>query len=99
MQNIKIQISGKVYKVGFRYFIKQMAEKFGVAGTVKYSPDHKVIVEASGSNIALNQLIVYCRLGCFGAEVENISIVETNNLHQHSFNIQFDDKLNEAQKQ
>lgn len=75
-----------------------MAEKFGVVGTVKYSPDHKVIVEASGSDIALNKLIAYCRLGCFGAEVENISIIETNNLHLHSFNIQFDDKLNETQK-
>ena len=94
MKNIKIQISGKVYKVGFRYFVKQMAEKLGVAGTVKYSPDHKVIIEASGSDMALNQLIGFCRLGCLGAEVENISVTENNNQHQHSFNILYDSNLN-----
>ena len=96
MQNITIQISGKVYKVGFRYFIKQMAEKLDVAGCVKYSPDHKVIVEASGSKVDLDQLIGYCRLGCFGSDVENISVSENNNPHKNSFDIQFNDKLNKT---
>lgn len=91
MQSIKIEITGKVYKVGFRYFIKQMAERLGVSGTVKYSDDHTIIIEASGRDTALNRLIGYCRLGCLGADVKNISVTECSTRYEHSFIIQFED--------
>ena len=87
MQNLYIQITGKVHKVGFRYFIKQMAEKYSISGIVKYSSDKSLLVEASGKEKSLNKFISFCRLGCIGSEVENISISEMPSTWRQTFEI------------
>ncbi len=53
-----------------------MAENLGVSGSVKYSHDHSVFIEVSGNEKSLDKFIGYCRLGCIGSEVENISLSE-----------------------
>jgi len=53
-----------------------MAERLGIFGLVKYSPDHSVFIEASGNEKTLDQFIGFCRLGCIGSQVENISLSE-----------------------
>ena len=88
MKNILIIITGKVYKTGFRYFVKQMAERNSITGTVKYSGNNSIIIEANGGDKALNIFISYCRLGCFGSEVNNVSISESPAFPCRSFEIE-----------
>ena len=76
MKNLRITISGKVYKTGLRYYAKQMAEGLGITGSVAYTPNHAVQIEASGTEPALTSFIEFCRLGCIGSQVHEISIVE-----------------------
>ena len=90
MKNIKIEITGKVYKTGFRYFVKQMAEKLSVAGTVKYSANRSIVIEASGNDNSLDQFIGNCRLGSLGSEVESVLVTENSLQYQNSFTIQFE---------
>jgi len=93
MKNLHIIISGKVHKVGFKYFVKQIAENLGVSGSVKYSPDHSVFIEASGNGKSLDKFIGFCRLGCIGSEVKNISLSEAIFPQNQSFEI-----INETQE-
>ena len=86
-KNVQIIISGKVYKTGFLYFAKQIAERNGITGTVKYTDGHSVKIEATGAEKALNKFIGYCRIGCIGSEVSNVSISESPLLQYQSFNI------------
>jgi len=91
MQNLKIHITGNIYRVGFRYFIKQMAERFGVFGLVQYSKDKSILIEASGKEYSLDQFLIFCRLGCQGSKVEKISISENQIQYNNSFEIEFED--------
>ena len=93
MQNIKITITGKVYKVGFRYFVKQIGLNLNLCGIVKYSSDHRIIIEVSGNENAINQLVAYCRLGSPGAQVEQLIVSESKIQHKDSFTIQFENSV------
>ncbi|MCD4737201.1 MAG: acylphosphatase [Bacteroidales bacterium] len=87
MNNLKIHISGKVYKVGFRYYVKQLAERNSITGTVQYADNHSILIKASGNEKALDIFISYCRLGCFGSQVNNISITESSGFNHRFFEI------------
>lgn len=41
-------VSGHVQGVGFRYFTQRLAERIGIAGTVRNDPNGNVIAEAEG---------------------------------------------------
>lgn len=45
---LNLKISGKVQGVGFRYSVKQWADKNNIFGFVKNLPDQKVLVEING---------------------------------------------------
>ncbi len=77
MKNLRINISGKVYKVGLRYFVKQQAIRTGITGTVRYLDNHTISIEASGPEDALNEFISYCRIGSIGSQIDNITISES----------------------
>jgi len=70
-----------------------MAERLEISGSVKYSPDQSVVIEASGGEKSLDQFISFCRLGCIGSQVENISLSEAIFPQNHSFEI-----INEKQE-
>ena len=89
MHNIRIEVYGKVNKVGFLYFIKSKATNLNLCGFVKYSGDHNIIIEASGSENAIDQLIGHCRLGTPWAHVEGIKVTANNIQHKEPFNIEF----------
>lgn len=74
MKSIRIKISGRVYKTGYRYYLKQIAERLHISGTIKYSFDRQVLVIAHGSAKNIEQFISYCRLGCLGSDVGSITI-------------------------
>jgi len=89
MKNIRIIVSGKVHKVGYRYYVKQIAESLNIKGTVKYTSTPNVEIEASGSPKSLDELINFCRIGCVGSEVKDILVTDINPRNYSSFNIDF----------
>ena len=87
MRSLNITITGKVTKVGFRYFIKQRADKFNITGSVRYSIPNSIIVKACGNPDELDEFLKYCRLGTAFSEVEGVNITEAGPKQYESFEI------------
>jgi acylphosphatase len=62
-KGIHINISGIVQGVGFRWFVKRVAERWGVAGYVRNMYDGSVETYAEGNEIALKGFFDEVRLG------------------------------------
>lgn len=87
MINLHIILTGKVYKVGLRYFIKQMAKRCGIIGTVRYQDDSTIAIDATGQKDNINHFLNYCRLGCPGSDIQDINIKEKIPANYQSFEI------------
>jgi acylphosphatase len=74
MKTVSILIAGRVQGVGFRYFIKEKAEKLGIKGFVKNMPDGMVYIEAQADETILNEFIKFCRTGPYYAIVKQTLI-------------------------
>ena len=88
MKNIQIYISGTVYQVGFRYFVKQIANNYHIEGRVRYTGDRSIYIEAQGKPEDLYVFLNYCKLGCLESNVKDISITESQLQEYQSFEIQ-----------
>lgn len=78
--NIKcycIRLYGRVQKVGFRYFVYQLASELSVKGFVKNLPDGSVYVEAEGDDNTLEVFISHCRLGPSHSVVKEVMVSES----------------------
>ena len=87
MVNLQITITGKVFKVGFMYYAKQIARKNGIQGIARYTDNLSVVIKAHGENDAMDKFMNYCRLGCVGSEIEGFEIKEIVPGHYQSFEI------------
>jgi acylphosphatase len=87
MKNLHITLSGIVYKVGLRYYIKQMAKHSGIVGTVRYRDENTIDIDASGPKAKMDQFLSYCKLGCPGSDVKNILVKEQELTAYNSFEI------------
>jgi acylphosphatase len=73
MQKAHIMVGGDVHGVGFRYFVKQAAERFDIKGYVKNIPGGMEII-AEGTN--LEKFIAFIKSGPSMAKVENFVVDE-----------------------
>lgn len=69
-----LTIYGRVQGVGFRYFVKQKADYFGISGFVKNQLNGNVYVEAEGQSELLNLFIDACKQGPMHAWVEKVDV-------------------------
>lgn len=72
----KIQITGSVFKNGFRYFLKAKASLYGITGKVYYTNDSSVEVVASGKEEQLKKFINDCTDGNQLFHITNTKVVE-----------------------
>lgn len=63
-------VVGKVQGVGFRWFVREQARRWGVRGWVRNQPDGSVEIAASGEAESLTGLLAAVRRGPDGAVVE-----------------------------
>ena len=63
MLRFHILISGRVQGVGYRFFTKDKASKYGVSGWVKNLPDGRVEAEVQGDENDLLDLLSVLRKG------------------------------------
>jgi acylphosphatase len=73
---LSIKVTGRVQGVFYRQSTREKARELGVTGSVKNMPDDSVLIIATGSREALNQLVAWCRQGPPRARVENVEIQE-----------------------
>ena len=83
MKNVQIIITGKVYKTGFRYFVKQMADVNKITGFVKYDENNSISIEAEGEEDNLKQFMKFCSQGCASSEIADVNI-EPGELHNYN---------------
>ena len=73
MQQVIIQVRGKIKKTGFRYFVKQNANLNKITGNVSYQSGD-VLIRAKGENDSIYRLIMACWTGPLGAKVHEVTI-------------------------
>ncbi|MBI1875306.1 MAG: acylphosphatase [Acidobacteria bacterium] len=66
------RISGRVQAVGFRFYTLDAAEREGIAGTVRNTPDGGVEISAEGEAEAMERFERALRRGPRGARVESV---------------------------
>ncbi len=70
----RLQITGLVQGVGFRYATVREAARLGVHGWVRNRRDGSVEANISGSAEAVAAMIAWCRQGPPGARVDHIAV-------------------------
>jgi len=68
----KLTISGRVQRVGFRWFAVDAAEREGVAGWVANTPDGRVEVFVEGEAAAVERFERAVRRGPIAARVDEV---------------------------
>lgn len=72
----RFRVSGRVQAVGFRFFTLDAAEREGVAGTVRNTPDGCVEISAEGDADAMERFERAIRQGPRGARIESVETDE-----------------------
>ncbi len=68
----KLIISGRVQKVGFRWFTVQWAQDLGLGGYAKNLPNGTVLVEVEGKKNRIESLIKELKMGPRGSHVDKV---------------------------
>ena len=74
MRRLHANIRGQVQGVGFRYYVRNQAQRLGLAGWVRNRPDGAVELEAEGDPVALDRLVEALRQGPSLAAVEQVDL-------------------------
>lgn len=69
----KIQVTGYVQGVGFRYSTVREARRLGINGFVRNMPDGSVYIEAEGGREQLERLVKWCNEGPGYVESVNVA--------------------------
>ncbi len=72
METIRLEISGRVQGVGFRWFVVEKARELRLAGWVKNRSDGNVEIAAAGDRASLELLEAAVVAGPDGAQVKHV---------------------------
>ena len=72
MKNVRIEITGRVQGVGFRYALRAEARRRGVSGWVRNRRDGSVEALLQGEADAVRALVEWARQGPPGARVAEL---------------------------
>ncbi|MGL6124166.1 MAG: acylphosphatase [Shewanella sp.] len=83
MKRVLISLTGKVQGVGCRHAILTKARALGLTGYVTNCRDGSVAVLAQGSDIAVNNLITWCKVGvpCTEGLIVTVGEDEANDIY------------------
>ena len=71
---VKLKINGKVQGVSYRAEAQEKAQKLGLTGYAQNNRDGSVAVVLFGEELAVRQMITWCKGGPKAARVENVEI-------------------------
>jgi acylphosphatase len=69
---IHLRVRGRVQGVGFRWFVRERARRWGLTGWVRNNPDGSVELAARGDRSGLDGIRRDVGTGPRGAEVESV---------------------------
>jgi len=87
--NVHLFISGRVQKVGFRFFAKMKAKELGLSGWVCNLPDNRVEVVVVGNEEKINKIIEWLHQGSPLARMDNVEIKDRKIIKKDSFGGEF----------
>ena len=76
-KGVRATVRGQVQGIGFRYTTVERAQQLGVLGWVRNEDDGTVVVQAEGSDEAVDALVEWLGEGPRGAAVEEVEVVKT----------------------
>lgn len=80
MPTVHLAVRGVVQGVGFRWFVRQRARRWDMAGWVRNQADGSVELALSGSDEAIQALLQAIRVGPPGAVVEDVATLPADEL-------------------
>ena len=90
IKTYKLELSGRVQGVGFRYFVESIAGRFGITGFVKNTPDRKVEVVCQGEEEDLKKFVDEIKKGPSFSVVKDVRIEEIKDSKKYNiFEIKF----------
>jgi len=69
-----VRISGYVTGVFFRYHTRELAQRLGLRGWVRNTPDDRVEAVFEGEKGAVERMLEFCHRGPSGARVTDVEI-------------------------
>lgn len=72
-KSVRLLVSGRVQRVGYREACRQEAEKLGIRGWVRNLADGRVELQACGDTVAVENLRAWCHKGPWLAQVSDVS--------------------------
>jgi acylphosphatase len=87
MPRLRIEITGRVQGVGFRWFTRRAAGMHGIAGHVMNLPDGTVLCEAEGEQQALDAFVRELRRGPPHAQVLDAALTSIPEQDSSAFEI------------
>jgi acylphosphatase len=74
-KRVRVVVAGRVQNVGFRMFVLERAQVWGLAGWVRNVPGgRQVELEAEGDEHAVERLLAAVRAGPAGARVDDVAV-------------------------
>lgn len=77
MTTVRLEVTGRVQGVGFRWFVREIARRADVSGWVKNLPNGSVEIAASGPDTAIAELVAAARRGPPGSHVQGVAELST----------------------
>ena len=76
MRAVRVEISGRVQGVGFRYWTEQAALRFGLDGWVRNLHDGRVEAVFAGEEARVTAMLDACRDGPRFSQVTDVAVYE-----------------------
>ncbi len=76
IQTIHLRIEGRVQGVGFRYWMRNEADRLGLDGWVRNCRDGAVEAVISGPPDAVASMQSLCGKGPFGSKVTHVALIQ-----------------------
>ncbi|MGX6961468.1 acylphosphatase [Vagococcus xieshaowenii] len=91
MRKARINVSGRVQGVGFRYMTKLVADQLGVYGSVKNEQDGSVTIEAIADNNTLDLFVEKIKHSPSpSGRVDNFSMIDDDTIKDSlKFNVTY----------
>ncbi|KUK82630.1 MAG: Acylphosphatase [Microgenomates bacterium 39_6] len=82
MIKVHLFISGRVQRVGFRFFTQQKAQKLGLVGWVRNRLDGRVEVEVFGEKAKIAKFVTWLHRGSPLARVDDVEVVSRSKVKE-----------------
>ena len=89
MQAVRIVITGVVQGVFFRKYAFEQAINLGIDGFVTNVADGNVMIEATGDDQSIEELIQWCHRGSPNSVIEKVDVTEIPKREYQGFTIRY----------